>query len=96
MSPLHGVLGAELVRPRRPNEVGRHAPYVPTRPARLPADLADTMATSAFGRHSPPWDKVEGCTAGRESFRVYIRSGRRRGGWWVQVWSALTHTRRPP
>jgi len=45
MSPLHGVLGAELVRPRRPNEVGRHAPYVPTRPA-PPADLADTMATT--------------------------------------------------
>ena len=40
--------------------------------------------------------KVEGCAAGRESFRVYTRSARRRGGRWVHVWSALTHTRWPP
>ena len=53
------------------------------------------MATSASGRHSPPWGKLEGCTAGHESFDVYT-SARRRGGWWVHVWSALTHTRWPP
>ena len=47
-----------------------------------PPRSADAMATSASGRRSPPWGKLEGCTAGHESFDVYTRSARRRGGWW--------------
>jgi hypothetical protein len=51
------------------------------------------MATSASGRHSPPWGKLEGCTAGHESFDVYTRSARRRGGWWVRMCGPHSLTR---